>query len=197
MTNDLWWYVTRSAGFVAWIFLVATLVWGMLVAGRLAPAGRARRWLTEMHPYLAGVGLGALVLHVVAAVADTTVGLGWVNTVVPLTAPWQPGAIAWGVIAVWSLAAVEITSLARRRLGRRTWRRVHLMSYAAAGTMTLHAVTAGTDVGNPIVQFVLVAGTAVAAMVAAARRLHAAPVVPVASSRIIARQTGRFPTHSQ
>ena len=173
MTNTMWWYLTRSAGLVAWVFLVLTLLWGTLVAGRLAPAGRARRWLVDLHPYLGAVGLAALGLHGTAAVMDTTVGMQWVNTVVPFTSAWRPSAVASGVLAVWCLAAVEITSMARRRLGRRTWRRVHFLSYAAAALMTLHAMTAGTDATNPIVEGVLLVGTAVAAVAITCRALAA------------------------
>ena len=171
MTNTMWWYLTRSAGLVAWVFLVLTVLWGTLVAGRLTAAGRTRRWLVDLHPYLGGLGLAALGLHVTAAVMDTTVGMEWVNVIVPFTSSWRPSAVAWGVLAVWCLIAVEVTSMARRHLGRKTWRRVHFLSYGAAGLMTLHAVTAGTDAANPVVEGLLLVGTAVAVVMSLCRWL--------------------------
>jgi DMSO/TMAO reductase YedYZ heme-binding membrane subunit len=178
----MWWYLTRSAGLVAWVFLVLTVLWGTLVAGRLTAAGRTRRWLVDLHPYLGGLGLAALGLHVTAAVMDSTVGMKWINVVVPFTSSWRPGAVALGVLAGWCLIAVELTSMARRRLGRKTWRRVHFLSYAAAGLMTLHAVTAGTDATNPVVEGLLLAGTCVGAVVALCRWMKTV-AVPAGTGR--------------
>ena len=55
-------------------------------------------------------------------------------------------AVAWGVVAMYLLVAIEITSLVRHRLTARAWRNVHLLSYFLFATATIHMVTAGTDV---------------------------------------------------
>ena len=46
---------------------------------------------------------------------------------------------------MWLLIAVQLTSLAMRRLPRRFWRIVHLSSYVAFWLTSLHAAFAGTD----------------------------------------------------
>jgi sulfoxide reductase heme-binding subunit YedZ len=153
MSDLMWWYVMRASGLVAWFFLTLTLLWGTIASGRLAGKGKPQRWIVDLHPYLGGIGLAALALHMVAAVADTYVGLTWANTVIPGTAHWRTGGIAAGVVAVWGLVAVEVTSLARRWLAKTTWRRIHLVSYAGAWLMGLHAVLTGTDIGNRLVAF--------------------------------------------
>jgi DMSO/TMAO reductase YedYZ heme-binding membrane subunit len=162
MSSVLWWYVMRSAGLVAWFFLTLTLMWGTVASGRLLPGARARRWVIDLHPFLGAVGLAALVLHIVAAVTDSYIGLTWTNVVVPLTADWRPWGIAAGVVSVWLLVAVEVTSLLRRRLAKSTWHRIHLVSYAMAWLTGLHAIMNGTDIGTP-----LVAWTAFSMLVAA------------------------------
>ncbi|MEZ5143831.1 MAG: hypothetical protein R2726_15130 [Acidimicrobiales bacterium] len=151
MSNEMWWYLMRAAGLTAWVALTATLVLGAVVSGHMTERRGARRWILDLHPYLAGVGLAALGLHIVAAVADSYVDIGWLDVLVPGTAGWNPVAIALGVLGIWVLAAVEITSLARRHLSRRTWHGIHLLSYAAAWLMALHAAVAGTDLRNPVV----------------------------------------------
>ena len=162
MSNTMWWYVMRSAGLTSWLFLTLALMWGTVASGRLAPTTRARRWILDLHPFLGAIGLGALALHIVAAVADTWVGLDWVDTVVPFTAGWHPWGIAFGVVALWMLVVVQVTSLMRRRLGQVTWHRIHLVSYAMAWITGLHAVMNGSDLGNPAI-----AWSALALMMAA------------------------------
>jgi len=151
MTNSTWWYLTRASGLTAWVFLTLTVLWGAIASGRLVQRRGARRWLLDLHPYLGGIGLGALVLHVVGAVADTFVQLRWIDIVVPFTSGWNRTGVSLGVVALWSLLAVEATSIARRRLSRPTWRRFHLLSYVMAWTVCLHAATTGTDLRNPVV----------------------------------------------
>lgn len=163
MSNTAWWYLTRASGLTAWVFLTLTLVWGALSAGRMVAGKGARRWLDDLHPYLATIGLVTLILHVVGAVADSTVGLTWLDTVLPFTAAWNPVGIAAGVLALWLLVAVEATSLLRRHLARTTWRQIHLLSYAGAIMATMHAILAGTDLRTPVV-----AAAGFAAVVAAA-----------------------------
>jgi methionine sulfoxide reductase heme-binding subunit len=168
MSNTMWWYVMRSAGLTAWFFLTLTLVWGTLASGRMVPGARAKRWVVDMHPYLGSIGLGALALHILAAMSDSYVGLRWVNAVVPFTAGWRPWGVAFGVVSVWLLVVVEGTSLVRRRLSKTTWHRIHLASYVGAWLTGVHAVMSGTDLGNPVVAWtafaLLVAATAIVAV---------------------------------
>ena len=151
MSNTMWWYVMRSAGLTSWFFLTLTLMWGTVASGRLLPNAKGRRWIVDLHPFLGAIGLGALALHIVAAVADTTVGLTWMDTVVPFTSSWHPWGIAAGVVALWMLVVVQVTSMLRRQLGKTTWHRIHLVSYAMAWITALHAVANGSDLNNRLV----------------------------------------------
>lgn len=182
MSDTTWWYLARSSGLVSWVLLTLTLLAGTLVSGRMTDRRGARRWLLDLHPFLAGLGLAAMVLHLVAAVADTTIGLGWIDTVAPFTSAWNPLGITFGVLAVWALAAVEVTSLARRHLSRRTWRGVHLFSYLAAWTLTLHAALSGTDLRNPLVAG-LALGIVTVTTVVTVRRALVEPRLPTGTSR--------------
>ncbi len=116
MNEKLWWYVARSSGMVAWLVLVATVVWGTLLAGRLVPRPGAPRWLTDVHRYLGGLAVALTGLHLFALAADSYAHFGWAETFVPFASSWKPGAVAWGVVAMYLLVIVEMTSLVQRRL---------------------------------------------------------------------------------
>ena len=45
--------------------------------------------------------------------------IGPAELFVPLASAWKPGAVAWGVVALYLLLAIEITSLLQRRIPRR------------------------------------------------------------------------------
>ncbi len=51
------------------------------------------------------------------------------------------------------LLAIELTSLAMRRLSRAVWHTIHLSSYPLFALATVHGLTAGTDRNNALFQW--------------------------------------------
>ena len=60
-----------------------------------------------------------------------------------------------------SSVAVEVTSLFMRRLPRRVWHSIHLLSLVALVLVTVHAFTAGADACSPLVVALAVMSSAV------------------------------------
>lgn len=139
------WFVSRGSGLALLAAFSAAAVLG--VAARTGSA--SRRWsrlaIGELHRTLALFCLAFLGLHVVTAVTDPYVTIGWAATVVPFASPYRTLAIGLGALAVDLGGAVLITSLVRRRLGYRAWRAVHWLAYLAWPAAFLHSVTAGND----------------------------------------------------
>ena len=139
------WLVTRSSGVVAWALIVASAVWGLLLATRVLGRKASPAWLLSLHRYLGALAVIFTAVHVVAIVADQYVDFGLTEVLVPFASSWEPFAVALGTVGMYLLAAVQITSLLRSHLSQSAWRRVHLLSYALFATTTVHALMAGTD----------------------------------------------------
>lgn len=157
MSPQFWWYLTRASGIVAWLMLTATVIWGILVSTKAFPHQRQPIWLLSLHRWLAGLTLWFLAIHLVSLVADSYVSFGVADLLVPFASEWRPGAVAFGVVGMWLLVAVQVTSWAMRRLPRRFWRIVHLSSYLAFWLTSLHAAYAGTDRSTTLYQVSAVA----------------------------------------
>ncbi|MGA0878571.1 MAG: ferric reductase-like transmembrane domain-containing protein [Ilumatobacteraceae bacterium] len=145
MNPHFWWYLTRASGIVAWLMLTATVIWGILLSTKAFPNQRHPLWLQSLHRWLAGLMLAFLAIHIAALVADNYVSFGLADVTVPFASDWKPGAIAFGVLGMWLLVAVQLTSLAMRSLPRRFWRAVHFTSYVAFWLTSMHSAYAGTD----------------------------------------------------
>ncbi len=157
MSTQLPWYVARAAGLVSWALLAAAVLWGLALSTR-ALGGRPRpNWLLDLHRWLGGTALMFTGVHVVGLLADQYVHFGPVQILVPFASSWHPAAVAWGVVSLYLLLAVELTSLARTRVSKRTWRRVHTASFVLFVTATAHGLAAGTDMRNPIFRSVVLA----------------------------------------
>jgi len=150
MSEQIWWYTARSSGIVALVLVTASVVWGLLFSTRLLQGRPSPKWLLSLHRYLGGLSVAFTAVHVAALVADSYVEFGLSEIFVPMASQWQPGPVAWGVVGMYLLAAVEITSLLMRRLPRRLWRWIHLSSYALFWLAIVHGATAGTDAGEAL-----------------------------------------------
>jgi predicted ferric reductase len=145
MSTLLPWYVARAAGLVGWALLAAATLWGLALSSKVFGKRPRPNWLLDMHRWLGGVALIFTGVHVVALLADQYVHFGLASVLVPFASKWHPVAVAWGVVAFYLLLAVELTSLARARLSKKVWRRVHFASFALFIVSTIHGLTAGTD----------------------------------------------------
>jgi predicted ferric reductase len=160
MNPQLWWYVARASGIVAWILVTASVVWGLALATRITRRPKPA-WVLDLHRFLGGLAVIFTGLHLAGLFADSYVHFGPSELFVPLASAWQPVAVAWGVVALYLLVAIEVTSLFMRRLPRRLWRAVHLTSFGVFGMVTVHSLTAGTDTGNAWMQWFALASCSV------------------------------------
>lgn len=179
VSPQLWWYVARASGIVAWLMLTASVVWGVVLSTKAFPNRRRPAWLLDLHRWLGGLTVAFVAIHLTALVADSYVHFDLADLAVPFASDWKPGPVAYGVVAVWLLVAVQLTSLARRRLSRRVWHGVHLTSYAVFWLTSIHAALAGTDRNQVLYQAtaaVAILAVAWAAMYRLATRRHPASV---------------------
>ena len=144
MVDHLWWYTARAGGLVAWGLVVASCTWGLLLALRVR-AIATPAWTLSLHRWLGALAVAFTSVHVLALVADDYVEFGLGDVLVPYATSWHPGAVAWGIVGLYLLAAIEVTSVLRKHVGPRTWRTIHLLSYVLLGVTTIHLLTAGTD----------------------------------------------------
>lgn len=141
------WFLSRASGVLLLVLLSAVLVLGAATRLGSAPDWLPRFGVAELHRRLSLFAVLLLVLHVVTALLDPYVTIGWLAAIVPLTSPYRGVAVGFGTVAVDLGGAVLVTSLLRRRLGFRAWRAVHWLAYLAWPAAFVHSITAGRDLG--------------------------------------------------
>ena len=193
MASKIPWYVARSSGVVAWALILVTIVWGLLLATRVLGRKPAPAWLLSLHRYLGALTCVFVGVHVGAVLLDSYTSFSLVNVLVPFTGTWHPLAVAWGIVGMYLLAAIQITSLLRHRMSNRAWHAVHLLSYFLFAMVTIHMLTAGTDAKALLASSATVlAGTVVAFGSAAMYLWRSDPQEP----RAVARRAPRVPSHT-
>ena len=192
MTNQLWWYVARAGGVVAWTLLATSVVLGLFLSTRVRPLNAPPVWTTDLHRFLGGLAAIFVGVHVGAIMADSYTSFGVADVLVPFAAAWHPVWVAWGIVSMYLLLAVELTSLARQRLPRKLWHAVHLSSLPLFALSTLHFAGAGTDAGNPFAVFgmIVLSGVVVAFLFRRFGRSHS-PTTTVGRRPVFDRVEGR------
>jgi DMSO/TMAO reductase YedYZ heme-binding membrane subunit len=163
VTSDVWgaaavasgssdptlWYLTRGAAATAYLLLAVVVALGISLGVR-AFDGVLRGWrVLDLHQVLTLVMFAFVGLHLVTLALDpykpyTVAQLFW-----PFTQAYRPLPAALGVLALYLLVAVTLSSYLRRGIGNRVWLALHLTSYAAFALLTLHGILAGTDTTTP------------------------------------------------
>jgi predicted ferric reductase len=139
------WYLSRSTGVVLLALLSLTAILGIVVHSRGRVPGLPSFAVTALHRNASLLALVLLALHVATAVMDSFVSIGWLAVIVPFTSHYEPVWIGLGALSLDLVVAMIATSLVRDRIGRRTWRAVHLTAYAAFPLAVIHSIGAASD----------------------------------------------------
>ncbi len=148
MNQQVWWFVARSGGIVAWGLVTLSVCWGLFLSTKAVAKASQPARLLDLHRFLGGLSVVFTLVHIAGLVADSYVSFGWVEVLVPFASSWKPGPVAWGIIAFYLLVAVELTSLLMKRLPRQLWRQVHRSSFGLFVFATVHGIQAGSDTLN-------------------------------------------------
>jgi DMSO/TMAO reductase YedYZ heme-binding membrane subunit len=154
LTNaKLSWYSARASGLIAWALVTASIICGLVVSTRLIRRKGVPAWFLDLHKFLGTLTIVFVAVHMVALWTDTFVYFGPAELFVPMASRYRPGPVAWGLAATYLLVAIQLTSWTMRRLPRKLWHSVHLMSFPMFALVTLHGFTAGADNKNLAVQW--------------------------------------------
>ncbi len=186
------WYLNRATGLVSLLLMTGTIVLGVLVQRQARIPGLPRFGVVGLHRNVSLVSAVLLVVHVVSAVVDGYVSIGWLDTLVPFVSGYDAFWVGLGTLAIDLTALVVLTSLLRGRLPVRAWRAVHWTSYALWPLAFAHGLGTGTDLGSGwALAGALGCGVvvAVASGVAIAGRITARPVLDRAPAALAAATT--------
>lgn len=158
--NEIQWFVSRATGAVSIVLLTVVIVLGATTAGRRRPQGDQATVVMALHRWLGLSMVAFLGLHIVTAVVETYVSIGWLSVLVPFTSGYEPLWVGLGTLAMDVLVAVALTSFLRHRIPERAWRAVHLASYALWPLALVHGIAMGTS-DQPLLRGTTVASAVV------------------------------------
>jgi predicted ferric reductase len=163
--DSLLWYATRAAGMVSLVMLTTVVCLGLLTVTRWQREGWPRFLTVQLHNNLALLSIVFALIHIVIAVLDPYVSLGVASALLPFSSSYRWFWLGLGGVSMYLTTAVIVTSIVRGMLGRRAWRAVHWLAYAAWPLAVAHGLGTGTDA--PAAWALALNGACIAAVVGA------------------------------
>lgn len=170
-----YWYISRAAGFTAYLLLFTSVVLGIANGTRFAERFVRRNTIFDMHRFTAIMSLFFALFHVFILLGDGYFHIGLIQLLVPLTSPYRPWQVAAGILSMYALALVVASFYARKYIGYRAWRTLHFVTFALFGGATLHGIMSGTDTNEPWAKGVYIACGAVVMLLIFYRVQHQVP----------------------
>jgi predicted ferric reductase len=156
------WYSVRALGFLAYIVLAGSVLYGLLLSTEILDAIAHRPVSFALHKDLSIVGLILISLHGLLLIGDASYAFSIRSILVPFASPYSPIAVGIGQLAFYATAAVTASFYVRRHIGQRTWRLIHYATFLAFIGGTAHGTFAGSDSGTPWALWIYLTPTAIA-----------------------------------
>lgn len=168
------WITSRAAGVTAFLALTLDVLFGLFVSTGAADRLIARARSVDVHRWLSVVALTMTGLHALALLADRFVRFDVLDLLVPFASSHRVFAVALGVLAAYGALLVQASFSWRRRIGPKTWRRVHYLSFFVFAAALLHGLLAGSDSSAPGMQALYASSAIAVGLLGVHRIVHAA-----------------------
>jgi sulfoxide reductase heme-binding subunit YedZ len=153
-----WWLAGRSAGIVAMLLIVSSVILGLAMAARVIPQ-RRRAEAVRLHQHLALISLGAIAAHGALLAADPWLNAGLKGLVVPFAIGYRPLWTGLGIIGAYLAVILGLSFYVRRRIRVRVWRKMHRFTVIVYVLALAHALGSGTDAAIPLVRYTMLASS--------------------------------------
>lgn len=149
---QIWWYVTRASGIIAYLLLWFSTILGLAVTSKYLDGMLDRLFTYDFHEFISLLSVGFTLVHVLVLMLDHYMPYTLAQILVPFISPYRPFWVGVGVIAFYMILLVTITFYMRNRIGTRAFRAIHVISLAGYIGVTLHGYYSGTDTALPSMQ---------------------------------------------
>ncbi len=161
------WFVTRASGLVA-----AVLLFSLVLSGIGMLTGHSFRILEPLTAWASHRAMGialavAVAIHIVTLLFDKFTSFSLADVLIPFSSDYRPVEVAgisigsawvtFGILALYALAVIIVTSLVFIDRAPHTWRLLHFLTYLVLVLVFFHALMIGTDLSSGILRIAWIA----------------------------------------
>jgi len=147
-----YWYLSRGSAFVALSLLWLSMALGLLITNKMARTWPGVPVSFALHEFISILGLGFALFHALILLGDRYIGYTLVQVLVPFSSSYEPFWVGIGQVSFYTILIVTLSFYVRTRIGQKTWRSLHYVSFIAYLVALLHGIAAGSDASLPWAQ---------------------------------------------
>ncbi len=147
------WYLSRSSGILAYIFLWLTIFLGLSIRNPLLKNFVARVYSFDLHCFMGAASVFWTLIHGSSLLFDQMANLNLGDLFIPFyshTTIVDPYYMSFGIIAFYLLAIMTVTSYLKKHLKNWLWRVLHFLNPVAFVFVVFHGLYNGTDINGNI-----------------------------------------------
>ncbi len=141
-----YWYLSRMSAMVAFVLLWLSMSFGVIITNKLARLWPGGPTAFDLHQYTSLLGLAFGLFHALILMGDKYINYTLAQILIPFNSVgYKPEWVGLGQIAFYLMIIVSFSFYIRKRIGHKTWRVIHYLSFLIFGLTLLHGLFSGTD----------------------------------------------------
>jgi predicted ferric reductase len=151
----VYWYLSRGSAVVAYILLWVSMVLGLLMTNKMARYWPGAPAAYDLHEYVSLLGLAFVLFHALILMGDTYIKMSLLQVLLPFgSINYKPVLVAIGQFGFYQWLILAGTFYIRKKIGTKTWRLIHFVSFVSFLFAMIHGITSGTDTSTAWMQMI-------------------------------------------
>ena len=150
----VYWYLSRATAFVSLSILWISMALGLGLSNKMARLWPGAPAAFAIHEYVSLLGLAFALFHALILVGDRYIEFTVAQIFMPFsTVDYRPIWVGIGQIGFYVWLLVALSFYIRSRIGHKTWRLIHYLSFLMYLMGIFHGLFSGTDTASSWVQW--------------------------------------------
>ena len=153
--STLFWYLSRGSAIVGYILLWLSTVMGLLITTRFGKTWPGMKTSSESHQYISILGLLFTGFHGIMLLGDTYIKATFSQLLIPFAfINFRPVFVGIGQLTFYMWVILVLSFYAKKIIGKKIWRGLHYIGFAAFFAGMAHGITSGSDSSMPWMQMI-------------------------------------------
>jgi predicted ferric reductase len=140
------WYLSRASSFAALSLMWLSMALGLLITNKMARLWPGTPATFAIHEYVSLLGLAFAIFHALVILGDHYIQFDLVQILLPFAATsYKPLLVGFGQLGFYIWLLVALSFYVRAKIGPKTWRAIHYVSFLTYVMALYHGITSGTD----------------------------------------------------
>lgn len=140
------WYLSRGSAFVAMTLLWLSMALGLGISNKMARTWPGAQAAFSIHEYVSLLGLAFAIFHAFVLLGDHYINFTVAQILIPFAAvAYRPLWVGLGQTGLYVWLLVSLSFYVRAKIGSKTWRVLHYLSFLSYVVALYHGIASGTD----------------------------------------------------